>query len=473
MYALNKEYPGSGRLVTLRWYVGPAVGREELEIHLKSLYVMGEPGRYSLDAFSSLLNRVADDPAARYVFSQAMSKSVAFATNFELARTWLRECNETHPDCGVFRKGTPPLRFVEIQWEKSRSSPTVRVVNGSEGLQYAALTYCWGATSCIEEIKFTKVNFQNWIREIPFSQHPKTLQDGVITTWKLGLRFLWIDCLCILQDDKTEKANEIAKMPQIYRGAFITISAARSKSSDEGFLHDIHVPSEGASIFRMAYACPDGRLGSLLLFDDPLPQYVEPVDTRGLTLQEYILPPRLLAYGLHGLRFRCRQRVQQDNEETTEKSFSARNNRKLALLRAVPENIEIARTTWSKILLEYSCRTLSHFEDRLLAISGIAKYYSDTLKDDYLAGLWHRDLPGALMWQNVSAERYPRTRSGWAPSWSWAAIKGAVHNFYGDMHIDPILDIVSHDIQLVEPAAPFGDVLSGRIYLNARLKAAL
>ena len=87
MYALNKEYPGSGRLVTLRWYVGPAVGREELEIHLKNLYVMGEPGRYSLDTFSSLLNRVTDDPAARYVFSQAMSKSVASATNFELART--------------------------------------------------------------------------------------------------------------------------------------------------------------------------------------------------------------------------------------------------------------------------------------------------------------------------------------------------------------------------------------------------
>jgi hypothetical protein len=223
----------------------------------------------------------------------------------------------------------------------------------------------------------------------------------------------------------------------------------------------------------MAYACPDGRLGSLLLFDGPLPQYVEPIDTRGWTLQEYILSPRLLAYGLHGLRFSCRQGVQQDDEETTERSFSARNNRKLALLRVVPENIEIARTRWSKILLEYSCRTLSHFEDRLLAISGIAKYHSDTLKDDYLAGLWHRDLPGALMWQNVSAERHPRTRSGWAPSWSWAAIKGAVHKFYEDMPIDPIIDIVSHDIQLVEPAAPFGDVLSGRIYLNARLKAAL
>jgi hypothetical protein len=135
---------------------------------------MGKPGRYSLDTFSSLLNRVTDDPAARYVFSQAMSKSVASATNFELARTWLRECNETHPDCGVFRKGTPPLRFVEIQWKKSKSSPTVRVVNGSEGLQYAALTYCWGATSCIEETKLTKANFQNYTRDSFFSTSKNT-----------------------------------------------------------------------------------------------------------------------------------------------------------------------------------------------------------------------------------------------------------------------------------------------------------
>lgn len=262
--------------------------------------------------------------------------------------------------------------MVEIHWEEAKHKPTVRLTNTTGKSPYAALSYCWGEFGCIENVKLSDRTRRDWLKDIPFSRLPKTLQDSIITTWKLGLQFLWIDCLCIAQDNDTEKATEIAKMPQIYRGAYVTISAARSKSSDEGFLHDIQVPSINASIFKIAYACPNGRLGSILLFNDSVPQFQEPIDVRGWILQEYLLSPRVLTYGIHGLRFICQNGVRFEVEEAAKETLSFGNNRELALLREPPEDCEMARKQWLQILDEYSSRTLSHPGDRLLAISGTA-----------------------------------------------------------------------------------------------------
>jgi len=397
---------------------------------------------------------------------------VGSAASFELTRTWLNECNQTHPFCKSPSQDTLPLRVVEIDWEEAKHEPTVRLTNTTGESPYAALSYCWGDSSCIEEIKLKNETHRDWLERIPFSRLPKTLQDGIITTWKLGLRFLWIDCLCIAQDNDTEKATEIAKMPQIYRGAYITISAARSKSSDEGFLHDIQVPSINATIFKMAYACPNGRLGTILLFHDSVPQMKEPIDTRGWTLQEYLLSPRLLTYGIHGFRFNCRNGERFDDGAAAERTLSAGNNRKLALLRELPECFEIAREKWSQILVEYSNRTLSNPEDRLLAISGIANYYSEIVKDEYLAGIWRRDLPAGLMWENTGRQ-LQRPLGSRAPSWSWAAIDGPVQTFRQSLFVDPHLSIISHAIQLVEPTAPFGAILSGHLTLKGLLRKVL
>jgi Heterokaryon incompatibility protein (HET) len=401
-----------------------------------------------------------------------IERGVATDAAFELARNWLDECNKEHPSCRIPYQHIQPLRIIEIQWGDTKHEPKLRLETNTGDLRYAALTYCWGDPVIIHQIMLNSQTHRYWLDDIPFYRLPKTLQDGIIATCKLGLRFLWIDCLCILQDDNAEMATEIAKMPHIYRGAYVTLSAARSRGSDEGFLHDIHVPSVNASIFKMAYACPDGRLGTILLFDDPVPQMEEPIDTRGWTLQEYLLSPRLLIYGIHGLRFSCRQGVQYDDEKIAEGSFSIGNNRKLALLREVSIDLEIARRSWTRLLVEYTGRILSQPEDRLLAISGIAKYYSEILNDEYLAGIWSRDLPAALMWENVS-QKFPRPPVYRAPSWSWAAIDDCVEHFKQSEPVDPELSILSHAIQLADPVAPFGAVLSGSLNLKGRLKQAL
>ncbi|PQE09646.1 HET domain-containing protein [Rutstroemia sp. NJR-2017a WRK4] len=468
MWAGERHNNSTGQFLWLRWEEHPASewveGGQGLDI--KSLFIMAEVG-----VCLKPLSRATGDPAARYNAARPIHRSVASAAKFDLGRTWLDKCSKVHPSCKSPRRDSIPLRLIEISCADTSYEPKIRLVSNTGKLLYAALSYCWGNPSFIEDIKLSNKTYPEWLDDIPFSRLPKSLQDGVIATWKLGLRFLWIDCLCIFQDNNTEKAIEIAKMPEIYRGAYVTISAARSTGSNQGFLHDIQVPSVEANIFKMAYVCPDGRLGSILLFDDSVPQMMEPIDYRGWTLQEHILSPRLLIYGVHGLRFNCREVIQHDDEEAATGSLSSGNNQKLSLLRDIPSNSEIARNTWARTLVEYSGRTLSHPGDRLLAISGVAKYYSEILNDRYLAGIWLRDLPAALMWENISTQ-FQRPLGNRAPSWSWAAIDGAVENFKLSVPVDPYLSVISHDIQLIEPAAPFGDVSSGHLTLKGFLREA-
>ena len=456
----------------LRWVIDP--DRDDLDIYLKILDTLAKAGKYPLERIFVKVINVTGEPAAQYHSTRPLCKSVGSTTDFELARTWLDECDKTHISCKIARQTSLPLRLVEIiHWQEGNGEPKIRLTNATSKAPYAALSYCWGDSRHIEEVKLKKETHRDRLEDIQFSRLPKTIQDGIITTWKLGLRFLWIDCMCIMQDDDTEKANEIAKMPEIYRGAYVTISAARSKNSDEGFLHDIQLPSDDAIVFKMPYTCPKGTLSSIMLFDEPVLQKREPIDTRGWTLQEYLLSGRLLIYGLHGLRFVCREEEKYVNDQADGEALSFSNSKRLALLRNRPDDVDGARKQWWEILQEYSDRDLSHSGDRLLAISGIATHYSEVLKDEYLAGIWRHDLPTALMWQATLDQTLPRPLQSRAPSWSWASIDGMARNFSRNSPEDPNLSVVSYDIKLAEPKAPFGAVLSSSLKLKGLLRKVL
>lgn len=81
----------------------------------------------------------------------------------------------------------------------------------------------------------TEKSLQGSLREIPFGGLPQTLKDAVAVTRSLGLGYLWVDSLCIVQDDETQKARAIGHMGSIYAGAVITITASCSKRVQDGF----------------------------------------------------------------------------------------------------------------------------------------------------------------------------------------------------------------------------------------------
>ena len=90
---------------------------------------------------------------------------------------------------------------------------------------------------------------------------PKTLQDAIWVTRKLGFRFLWVDALCIILDSTADKIAEIGRMGTICKNSSLTIAAARSLFARMGFLDALTVPS----MFQLSFYLPDAELGTVFL----------------------------------------------------------------------------------------------------------------------------------------------------------------------------------------------------------------
>jgi hypothetical protein len=388
---------------------------------------------------------------------------------FAWANARLLECSNSHPECRRSEGSLLPLRVISIK--DHGESFQLRLTRCQIPESYAALSYCWGGD---QPVKTTSDTIEPYSYDIPVHDLPRTLLDAVIATRRLGLSYLWIDCICINQDDASEKSIEISKMPDIYAGAYVTLSATRSATASEGFLHDLHRPEPGWECFRLPYACPNESLGSIILFDssnlDP-----HPIELRAWTFQEYVLSRRVIKFSACQLHWTCRKTdlFQQDQQY-------GRTNAPYHWSRALSEMVSIHRFVsqvlkdkwdWMEVVNAYSRRALSKSEDKLLAISGIAEKWAEATGDEYLAGLWRRNLPLGLLWVSgfPGVER-PYYR---APSWSWASTDNQVSVFTTEEPAVQKLLILGHQVQTAHPQAPFGAVASGKIVVHGRLRAIL
>ena len=147
---------------------------------------------------------------------------------------------------------------------------------------------------------------------IPLEDLPQTFQDAILTVRKLGLRFLWIDALCIIQDDLVDWAREAARMNDVYGSAYLTIVATSASSSTDGFLKRTQemacrisyykdAGAEPAGRFLIAYSGTGGDLGSWYLNVE-----IARWNTRGLTLHERLLSKRVLHFTERNLFWECR-----------------------------------------------------------------------------------------------------------------------------------------------------------------------
>ena len=126
-------------------------------------------------------------------------------------------------------------------------------------------------------------------------------------------------------------------------------------------------------------------------------------------------------------------------------------------------------STWMSLVENYTNRQVSDEKDNLPAISAIAKKYSQVLECEYLAGLWRKNLLFNLMWQ-VDRETYGRSLLTYqAPSWSWASIEGKVDT--GSTWVfNPLVEILHCSTRLASEAAPYGAVTYGELIIRGHLK---
>ena len=331
--------------------------------------------------------------------------------------------------------------------------------SSGESARYVALSYCWGKDT---PLSTTNSTLEDRKRSIAFESLPKTYQDAVIITRKLGVRYLWIDSLCILQDSQEDWSRESAKMRSIYANSFVAIAADSATDCRDGFLRSAQGKHTSISIQCRNPAGIDCHVfartpmyraeywGEVAHSDVPPSAIWAPEpsswNSRAWTLQERLLAPRILHYSYTEFAWECRTQLCcecQLEPETLdidgEHSISYRSRFLGArfvpsLYPAFSEVSSIKR--WSETVQEFSSRHLTRNSDRLHALSGLAALIKSESQDEYLCGLWRKNLARDLLWC-VFDETYiggttdlsRRHDTYYAPSWSWASIVGPVSCF--------------------------------------------
>ena len=228
------------------------------------------------------------------------------------ARTWLQRCCSTHEACATREFDSDQLVTSDAQTLKPRR--LIKIFQRSAGPaitvhprlclvdttyiswpKYATLSYCWGGD---QKVKLTMSNLASWQSKISFHNLPQTIKDAIIVTAELGLEYLWIDALCIIQDDDADKGVELARMGDIYSKAHFTLLASRSPTVQDGFLKPRYIPKERG--YRLPYICNDGQIGSVVLWAGRDVGVAEPIHQRGWSLG-------LIRYGICALQIARRK----------------------------------------------------------------------------------------------------------------------------------------------------------------------
>jgi hypothetical protein len=262
--------------------------------------------------------------------------------------------------------------------------------------------------------------------------------------------------------------KELIRMPDIYKGSYVTISAASAKTSSAGFLEPRN--PEGQRMVRLAYRCPDGVLGNVFLFKHKYSEPSSPIDARAWTFQESLLSPRIVEFGAETLRWKC---------YGLGEAYGGTNetNRKTSW----PESsIKKAMDEWGFTVSKYSCRQMSKEDDRLVAISAIAADFGETVsrkfgskKAEYAAGLWASDLEYQLLWSTHYDETVlPRPKEYQAPTWSWASMKGGV-SFPVRENLRLKIWVWNVQVDLKSPDLRYGQVKGGEVMVRGRLRSAI
>ena len=262
---------------------------------------------------------------------------------------------------------------------------------------------------------------------------PKTFRDAVSVTRALDVRYIWIDSLCIVQDDLEDWEQEAAKMASIYENSFLTIAAVDSPNSNGGLFLDsitppVHIDftprtkpdgartsrkSQSTAYFRQ-FLRPRSNQDRLHLYNALLYQ-------RGWVFQEVMLSPRSLHFREHQMYWKCRCGLRSE-DGTLDETESGETHSLVNFFNRVHGGQDDFSTplksseTWWRWVNYYTSRSLTRPEDRTPAITGIIRHFQRLTRGTPILGLWESSFAADLCWSNMeNVVNTPVT----GPSWSW------------------------------------------------------
>lgn len=351
-----------------------------------------------------------------------------------MIQRWIEECGRDQT-CDKLRddKNFLPKRLLDlgvanaipilIETDECRPNPAV----GEKKVKYACLSYCWGSKS--PPLKTTSRTLSKHKKGIPNEELPQVFSDAIRVARELGLQYLWIDALCILQDDSMDWEQESGTMADVFHHAFIVLGAAAA-STCHGTLFPQRIDKKLDLSFKSSVQ-PDisGKYSIFLCahsFRGPLEMDLRTStwDKRGWVWQEQNLAQRLLIFGSEMVHMRCHQLSRSENGSFSFASQQGANSHQI-----------LSMSFWNDWMSSFGSQELTHPYDKLAAASGLAKSFQRSLEKKhkvpkYLAGLWlHKEFHQDLRW--TYRTKVPSFRGMMeilnghenycAPSWSWAS----------------------------------------------------
>jgi len=223
-----------------------------------------------------------------------------------LLNEWLRNCDENHgclPDESKRGQTQLPTRVIHVTGDASNFSLRLIESNDQDSPKkgkYIALSHCWGLIN--ESSKFCTYKSNLGVRKqrIEYGNLPRTFRDAVRITLALGVPYLWIDSLCIIQDDAQDWSSESGRMEDVFSSAYCTIAASSAPSSLAGFLG----PREPRPCLRVASS--RGTFYICKAIDDFQRDVAESVlNRRGWVLQEWALSRRTIHFTSTQVYWEC------------------------------------------------------------------------------------------------------------------------------------------------------------------------
>ncbi|MCJ1317539.1 hypothetical protein MMC15_002864 [Xylographa vitiligo] len=380
----------------------------------------------------------------------------------DLLKQWLRSCRDWHgSDCytpGWSELITPlakiKVRLIDVHQRCLVPVPPV--------CQFIALSYVWGKAKIFQT---TRSNVAvrceiNGLNEV-LRDLPATITDAIDLVAMIGERYLWVDSLCIVQDNAQEKHGQIANMDAIYGNAVLTINAAAGQDANAG-LPGVRLFSRKVEQLVLEY-----QPGHRLIAGQPIMTGVADSscwNTRAWTYQERFLSKRSLTFTDSHVFFQCQRMVWCEDVAAEDNKIidyhqmedylpidwsSERNDHMYKLHYALHVYKSTNWVEYLRTVEEYTPRMLSFDSDILAAFAGMSKVLSSMFRSRLLYGLPESLFDCALLWQpagTIVRRHVPRPTSNssgrYFPSWSWAGWKGSI--VYED--IMPHLKMLSDEL---------------------------
>ncbi|KAK3988867.1 heterokaryon incompatibility protein-domain-containing protein [Cladorrhinum sp. PSN332] len=383
-----------------------------------------------------------------------------------MVSSWLQQCKGTHIRCGSHNSHVDdgphrelPTRLVDVT--RFRNAGRVSLASGSAlktTVEYVALSHRWPPGRPTDYEWTTKTTNEDTRRD-GFAANilPRAVQDAINMTSQIGIHYLWVDSLCIVQDSRQDWELESSKMLSVFGNAAVTFFADCAENDNDSFLKpralgqfqsrrgvslDIlgpnNRPLKTCLVERYSrYKSDPPAKATNLFLEDVIQSHLS---TRGWIFQEQVISPRRLHFGRHQMYWACGESYKAEDGTKLDMVLpdwyrwlsNPRQNGATDMTNILGEEsaeLWLQHRNWAMLVEDYTMRSLTVSADKFRALAALAKVFGRTFQDVYMVGCWKRCFRLNLLWSARRADgssSHPTQRNGQIPSWSWLSADGAV-----------------------------------------------